>query len=98
MNEISGAWIASVAMFLVYAVLALFVTGATTLGDFVAFSGQLLITNVLAVSIMLVIAYAVAIFTFRRGWNPDNFVIPIESSLADTMTTAAVIAALALIL
>jgi cation transporter-like permease len=46
---------------------------------------------------MILIAYAVAIYTFRRGWNPDNFVIPIESALADTMTTAAVIIALALI-
>jgi cation transporter-like permease len=46
---------------------------------------------------MAVIAYTVAIYTFRRGWNPDNFVIPIESSLADTLTTAAIIIALALI-
>jgi mgtE-like transporter len=98
MNEIGGAWIASLIMFGLYAVLALFISGTSTLGNFVTFSGQLLLTNVLAVSIMLFIAYAVAIFTFRRGWNPDNFVIPIESSLADTLTTAAVIIALALII
>jgi cation transporter-like permease len=62
------------------------------------FMGQLLTTNILAVSLMVFIAYAVAIFTFRRGWNPDNFVIPIESALADTITTAAVLAALSLII
>ena len=98
MNEISGAWLASILMFVIYAVLSSFISDASTLGDFVTFTGQLLITNVIAVALMVFIAYAVAIFTFRRGWNPDNFVIPIESSVADTITTAAVIIALALII
>jgi len=62
------------------------------------FMGQLLTTNILAVVIMIIVAYTVAIYTFRRGWNPDNFVIPIESSLADTVTTAAVLVALTLII
>jgi mgtE-like transporter len=97
-NEIVGAWIASILMFIIYAVLVLFTGGATTLGSFLRFIGQLLLTNILAVSVMLIIAYAVAIFTFRHGWNPDNFVIPIESSLADTLTTASVIIALAFII
>jgi len=96
-NEISAAWLASVIMFVIYAILSSFITGLATLGNLALFILQILTTNVLAVSIMIVISYAVAIFTFRRGWNPDNFVIPIESSLADTMTTAAVILALALI-
>jgi cation transporter-like permease len=47
---------------------------------------------------MLVVAYAVAIYTYRRGWNPDNFVIPIESSLADTVTTASILLALILLI
>jgi mgtE-like transporter len=96
-SEIGGAWLASMIMFVVYALLSSFISGATTLGELTIFASQLLTTNVFAVSIMVFIAYAVAIFTFRRGWNPDNFVVPIESSLADTMTTAAVIIALALI-
>jgi len=96
-NEVGGAWLASIIMFVIYAVLSSFVSGAATLGDLAIFIAQLLTTNVFAVSVMVVIAYAVAIFTFRRGWNPDNFVIPIESALADTMTTAAVIIAIALI-
>lgn len=96
-NEISGAWLASIIMFIVYVILSSVISGTTALVDMLNFMGQLLITNVLAVSVMILIAYAVAIYTFRRGWNPDNFVIPIESALADTMTTAAVIIALALI-
>ena len=63
----------------------------------IVFSGQLLITNLLAVFIMIFIVYFVAIFTFKGGWNPDNFVIPIVSSLADTITTASIIISLLLI-
>jgi mgtE-like transporter len=96
-NEIGGAWLASIVMFVVYVILSSVTIGATALGGLLIFTGQLLITNIFAVAIMLFVAYAVAIYTFRRGWNPDNFVIPIESSLADTVTTAAVLVALALI-
>jgi len=97
-NEIAGAWLASIVMFIIYAIVSSVMSGAKTLGETIMFASQLLTTNILAVSIMVFIAYAVAIFTFRRGLNPDNFVIPIESSLADTITTAAVLVALALII
>ncbi|MFZ7137278.1 MAG: magnesium transporter [archaeon] len=96
-NEIAGSWLASMIMFVVYAVLSLVIGGTITLQELVKFTGQLLTTNVLAVCIMAVIAYAVAIYTFRRGWNPDNFVIPIESSLADTITTATILIVLMVI-
>jgi len=98
LNEVAGAWLASVVMFIVYGIASSVMSGAETLGEMATFIGQLLTTNILAVSLMVLIAYAVAIFTFRRGWNPDNFVIPIESSLADTITTAAILVALALII
>ncbi len=95
-NEIAGSWLASVVLFVVYAVLSLVISGGTTLMELLTFTLQLLTTNVLAVSIMAIIAYAIAIYTFRRGWNPDNFVIPIESSLADTLTTASILLVLML--
>ena len=96
-NEIGGAWIASVVMFVVYALLSMLISGGNTLSELLIFTGQLLTANVFAVAIMIVVAFAVAISTFRRGLNPDNFVIPVESSLADTVTTAAVLLAMALI-
>jgi mgtE-like transporter len=96
-SEIGGAWLASIVMFVIYLMLSSFIGGVSTLGDLLMFSSHLLITNVLAVSIMIIVAYAVAISTYRRGWNPDNFVIPIESSLADTVTTAAILVAIALV-
>ena len=84
-------------MFLVYALLSVLISSVNTLEELLVFTGQLLTTNVVAVAVMLFVAYAVAISTFRRGLNPDNFVIPVESSLADTVTTAAALLALALI-
>jgi mgtE-like transporter len=96
--EIGGAWSASLVLFISYAAISSVTSGVNTLGGVLKFTGQLLITNILAVAIMIFIAYSIAIFTYRRGLNPDTFVIPIESSLADTVTTAAVLLALALIL
>jgi mgtE-like transporter len=97
-SEIEGAWLASIVMFVLYAILPSFVVGGVqTAGNVTKFIIQILTTNILAVSAMVSIAYTVAILTFRRGWNPDNFVIPIESSLADTVTTAAALIALAII-
>jgi mgtE-like transporter len=97
-NEIGGAWLASIVMFLIYAILSTFISGPKNLGELILFTSQLLMTNFFAVVIMLVVAYAVAIYTYRRGWNPDNFVIPIESSLADTVTTASILLALILLI
>lgn len=97
-NEIGGAWLASILMFLIYAILSTIITGPSNLGELLLFTSQLLMTNFFAVVTMLFVAYAVAIYTYRRGWNPDNFVIPIESSLADTVTTASILLALTLLI
>jgi mgtE-like transporter len=94
--EIGGAWIASMIMFVVYSTLPYF-TGRTAAFNLLRFTAQLVTTNILAVSVMVIIAYAVAIFTYRRGWDPDNFVIPIESSLADSITTVSFLVALSAI-
>ena len=51
------------------------------------FTAILYATNIVAASCIILIAYAVGILTYRKGWDLDNFVIPIESSLADTITT-----------
>ena len=54
----------------------------------------LLITNLLAVFIIVIISFAIAMATFRKGLDPDNFVIPIESTLTDGITTIALLASL----
>jgi mgtE-like transporter len=96
-NEIVGAWLASIIMFEIFTILASIIGGISNLNELVFFSIQLLATNLFAVTIMIIISYAVAIFTYRRGWNPDNFVIPIESSLADTITTVTLLLSLSFI-
>ena len=88
---------ASLMMFTLYSILLFLTRRITALGDLMRFMAQLLVTNTLAVPSMVIIAYAVAIFTYRRGWDPDNFVIPIESSLADGITTISLLIALTMI-
>ncbi len=97
LNEIAGSWTASIGMFTLYSIASALTSETTTLSNALKFAFQLLTTNILAVSAMVLIAYAVAISTYRRGWDPDNFVIPIESSLADSITTIALLVALTLI-
>ncbi|MBE0512755.1 magnesium transporter [Candidatus Bathyarchaeota archaeon] len=97
LTVLGGGWMASMTMFTLYFITASFMRRITTLDGLLKFAAQLLTTNILAVSAMVIIAYAVAIFTYRRGWDPDNFVIPIESSLADSITTISLLIALTVI-
>ena len=98
LTVVFSSWLASLVLFVCYALISSFANELTSLGGILQFVSQLLIANALAVAVMVCISYSIAIFTYKRGLNPDNFVIPIESSLADTVTTAAVLVALALIL
>jgi cation transporter-like permease len=58
----------------------------------------LLATNAFALITMTLISYALAILTFKKGLDPDHLVIPIETSLAGTITSTALLAALFLLL
>jgi len=93
-KQIFAAWAASVVMFLSFSAISLYVNGVHSLSAFFNFSTLLLITNLFAVSAMILISYMVAILTFKKGLDPDNFVIPIESSIADSVTTVALLAAI----
>lgn len=95
--RISATWAASMIMFIVYSVLSLLTQGMFTLNAFLTFSALLLAANVIAVSAIVLISYAVAILTFKKGLDPDNFVIPIESSLADSITSIALLVVLFLV-
>ncbi len=95
--EIFGAWTASIILFTTYSMISSTLYGVTPLSNVLRFMAQILATNVLAASPMIFVSYAVAILTYRRGWDPDNFVIPIESSLADSVTTISLFIALNLI-
>jgi mgtE-like transporter len=96
-KNIFSAWAASIVMFTVLAVLALAVNGLFSLSSFVGLISLLLIANVLAVAAIVLVSFAIAILTFKRGLDPDNFVIPIESSFADSITSLALLVALLLL-
>jgi len=93
-SRILATWAASLRMFIVYAVLSVLAQANPLNINFLGLITLLLTTNIIAVLLIVVISFVVAIATFRKGLDPDNFVIPIESSLADGITTIALLAAL----
>lgn len=96
-TQIFGVWAASMVMFVFFSALSLFMNGMFALYIFLGFSSLLLTANVIAVTAIVLISYAVSILTFQKGLDPDNFVIPIESVLADSITSIALLLALFLL-
>ncbi|MEM2937081.1 MAG: magnesium transporter, partial [Candidatus Bathyarchaeia archaeon] len=97
LTEISGAWAASLVMYLAYSILALVIQGLFNPLNLLKFTALLFIANIIAASFIIIISYSVAILTYQKGLDPDNFEIPIESSFADSITTISLLAALVLL-
>jgi mgtE-like transporter len=95
--EMFSAWAASMIMFAVYSVLSLIIQGIFSLSTLSKFTAILFITNLIAALSIITVSFAVAVLTFKRGLDPDNFVIPIGSSLADSITTTSLLMAISLI-
>lgn len=95
-SEISGAWTASLIMYFIYSILALTVIGALHPLNVARFSLLLFTVNILAAVLIILVSYSVAIITYKKGLDPDNFEIPVESSLADALTTISLLTALIL--
>lgn len=96
-TEISGAWAASLIMYFAYSLLALIIRGLFTPLNLLKFTILLFTANIIAASFIIIISYAVAILTYQKGLDPDNFEIPIESSFADSVTTISLLATLILL-
>jgi mgtE-like transporter len=84
-------------VFGILAILSLAINGVFSLPSFLSLISVLLIANVIAVTAIVLLSYSISILTFKKGLDPDNFVIPIESSFADSITTIALLVALLLI-
>jgi len=95
-TQIFSSWIASIIIFVTLSFLSLLLNGILEVSTFIGHTYILLITNFIAVPIMIAISYIISMLTFKGGFDPDNFVIPIESSLADNVTTIALLLALLL--
>ena len=85
--EIIGAWLASSIMFIIYSISSLAIQGLLSVSSLLRFTALLLTTNLGAGAVISLVSYAVTLVTYKKGLDPDNFVIPIESSLADSITT-----------
>jgi mgtE-like transporter len=96
-KNIFSAWSASLVVFVILAVLSLAINGVFSWFRILSLFSILLIANVIAVAAIVLLSYSISILTFKRGLDPDNFVIPIESSFADSITSIALLMALLLI-
>jgi len=95
-TSIITAWTASIILFVSLAALSLLMNGIFVLHSFLDLTSTLLVTNLIAVGSIVLVSFGVSILTFQKGLDPDNFVIPIESSLADGITSIALLLALTL--
>ncbi|HYA77653.1 MAG TPA: magnesium transporter [Verrucomicrobiae bacterium] len=97
-KNITSAWTASLLISTILALISLAINRVFSLSSVLNFVLIIWVSNIIAVIAIVLLSYAIAILTFRRGLNPDNFVIPIETSLAIIVTSIALLLALFLIL
>jgi len=92
-STVGAAWSASIIMFLAYSTLTSMIY-RSLLGGYVHLSLQLLATNSIAVPLIVTVVHIISILTYKYGLDPDNFTVPLESSVADAITTLCLLAAL----
>jgi cation transporter-like permease len=96
-KSIFSAWLASIAITALLAVFALLIQGKLAASTFYSLGSILLVANLIAVTLIVLISFAVSILAFQKGLDPGNFVIPIESAFAASITSVALLVALALL-
>jgi mgtE-like transporter len=96
-KSILSAWIASLVMFVILAFAALLIHGIFSPAAFYSHLVVLLVANVIAVILIVLLSFTVSILTFQKGLDPGNFVIPIETSFAASVTSVALLTALVLL-
>ena len=97
-KNILSAWTSTLMFFAVLAVLSLAINGTLTVGALSTLLLILFVSNVVAFAAIVVVLFGISILTFKRGLDPDNFVIPVGSSLADALTTIALFTTLLLLI
>jgi mgtE-like transporter len=97
-KNIFSAWMASILLFAVLGFLSLAINGIFTLQGSSNLLLILLISNIIAFTTIVILTYAISILTFKKSLDPDNFVLPVGSSLADSITTIALFVTLLLVI
>jgi mgtE-like transporter len=97
-KNISSAWAASLLIFTVLALISLAINHVFLVSSVLDFMVIIWLSNIIAVVGIVILSYGISILTFRRGLNPENFVIPIETSFATIITSIALLVTIILIL
>ncbi len=97
LKNILSAWSASIVLFAILAISSLFLSSDFSLPSLLNLLLVLFASNLIAVAAIVLVSYGISILTFKRGLDPDNFVIPIESSFADSVTSIALLVVLLLL-
>jgi len=93
-KNIASAWVASFLIFTILALISLAINQVWTFSSAFNFLAVIWVSNIIAVIGIVLISFGVAILTFKRGLNPENFVIPVEASFATVITSTALLLAL----
>lgn len=91
-----GSWLSSLLVFMILPLVSMILTSYPYV-EYFALLKVLLITNVMSVIPISIIAFSTAVLAYLKGLDPDSFVNPIESSLADAITSFALLTSLGLI-
>lgn len=96
-KNIFSAWLSSFLVFTILGLISLAINQVTLVSSVVDFLLIVWISNIISIIAIVLLTFGVAILTFKRGLDPDNFVIPVETSLATLVTTIALLIALIII-
>lgn len=94
---ILSAGLASFLIFTTLALISLIINHVFTFSGVVNFLAIIWISNIIIVIGIVLLSFEIAVLTFKRGLNPENFVIPVGTSLATIITSAALLVALLLL-
>ena len=96
-KNILSAWLASFLIFTILALISLIINHVFTFSGVASFLVIIWISNMITVMGIVLLSFEIAIVTFKRGLNPENFVIPVETSLSTIITSTALLIALLLV-
>jgi len=92
--EFLAVWLSSLTMYSTFGFLAGITMGVELLPWLLE---KILIVNLLAIPMTAFMSFLIAIGAALRGWNPDSFVNPIESAMADALTALILYAVLTIV-
>jgi mgtE-like transporter len=96
-KNITSAWLGSFLVFIILAFSSLAINHVSSLSDISDFVALILVCNIIALIGIVIMSYDITVIAFRKGLNPENFVIPLETSFAILIMSAALVVTLLLV-